>query len=162
MQAPREAGGQRAAIAPAAAGWQHSLAMSRRPFRPDSACALRTAGARSGRVTAWLVAAACALLPPAGAAAATEAAPPVDARCATARSRLAQEEAALVSLLQTIEDDRRARAACTNRSACEHYDASLAALARRKERREARIEGAQADVARQCKPAADGKPQNTQ
>jgi hypothetical protein len=128
--------------------------MSRRPSRLEHAPAARNARTGPGRRRAWLVAAACALLPLAGVAAATEAAPPVDAKCAAARSRLAQEEAALVSLLQTIEDDRRARAACTTRNACEHYDASLAALAKRRERREARIEGAQADVARRCKDVA--------
>jgi len=136
--------------------------MACRPTRPEPAPAARNARTGPARPRTWLVVAACALLLPAGAAAATEAAPPPDAKCATARSRLAQEEAALVSLLQTIEDDRSARAACTTRNACEHYDASLAALAKRKERREARIEGAQADVARLCKPPAEAKPQNTQ
>lgn len=77
--------------------------------------------------------------------------PATSGKCAVARDKLAQEEAALAALRQTIAEDRAARATCPNPSACKHYDESLVALAARETRREARLEGFQADVARHCR-----------
>jgi hypothetical protein len=71
-------------------------------------------------------------------------------QCMKAQRKVAKEESWTVRGEASIERDRKARAACTAKSACARYDARLQEMDKRKLRHDARLARFKADAAKAC------------
>ena len=79
-------------------------------------------------------------------------APETTKRCESARKKIEREQKSVDAAADSIARDRHARDACTSRSLCTRYDASITATERRKGRLEARLNRYQDEAQKACAP----------